>query len=427
MNVKEAKTWIWPSNILRGTIVGLLVGPVITLFANAIFALTIINANNPILILLIPVGAFFTRWIYNKMGNAYSEATGIAIKNITECEDNPRRQNLATSQIPEAIGPTMGLLAFINTSITHLLGASGGKEGAGVQIGLSVASIVERIEEKIHSKNILHNPHGDYYLMCGATAAFAALFNAPIAGILFGTQFASPKTTRLDAYLPCTISAFLAVLTSQALHIHTLEIPVITALEFTIPNIAIVISLAIFIGFFSRFFCFLLEKFKKMTKRLTKKNGNIFQTVGIPSILLVIILILNYAATGTFEYNGLGSQLLYNAFFGEVSNYAFLIKLATILLTLAACFAGGEVVPLLVLGGTISATIASIFSLPVAPIVALGSLAMLSGGTNLPIVCFALGLELFGYSEPKLLFLACAFSFIASGTSGIYHNQKNRY
>ena len=52
---------------------------------------------------------------------------------------------------------------------------------------------------------------------------------------------------------------------------------------------------------------------------------------------------------------------------------------------------------------------------------------MLSGGTNLPIVCFALGLELFGYREPCLLFIMVTLSFVASGHSGIYSHQRLPY
>lgn len=91
---------------------------------------------------------------------------------------------------------------------------------------------------------------------------------------------------------------------------------------------------------------------------------------------------------------------------------------------LAASLSGGEVVPLLVIGSGLGATFASFTGLEVSGLAALGALAMLSGGTNLPLVCFALGLELFGYS---LLFLATGISFVVSGKHGIYRTQINPY
>ncbi|MBR1939090.1 MAG: chloride channel protein [Spirochaetales bacterium] len=94
---------------------------------------------------------------------------------------------------------------------------------------------------------------------------------------------------------------------------------------------------------------------------------------------------------------------------------------------MAASFSGGEVVPLLVIGSGPGATFASFTGLEVSGLASLGALAMLSGGTNLPLVCFTLDLELFGYSEPILLFLATVISFVASGKYGIYRTQINPY
>ena len=92
-------------------------------------------------------------------------------------------------------------------------------------------------------------------------------------------------------------------------------------------------------------------------------------------------------------------------------------------MSIAAGFVGGEVVPLLVIGSTLGYTLSSIFGLPTGAFAALGALGMLSGGTNLPVVCFALGLELFHYNDPVLLFLAVAIAFIASGNESIYAHQ----
>lgn len=51
--------------------------------------------------------------------------------------------------------------------------------------------------------------------------------------------------------------------------------------------------------------------------------------------------------------------------------------------------------PLPVIGSGPGATLASFTGLEVSGLTSLGAPAMLSGGTNLPLVCFALGLELF--------------------------------
>ena len=97
-----------------------------------------------------------------------------------------------------------------------------------------------------------------------------------------------------------------------------------------------------------------------------------------------------------------------------------------IFLSIAAGFVGGEVVPLLVLGSTFGFTFATLLGLPTGAFAALGALGMLSGGTNLPVVCFVLGFELFHYDEPVLLFVAVAMAFIASGNESIYAHQQKK-
>ena len=102
----------------------------------------------------------------------------------------------------------------------------------------------------------------------------------------------------------------------------------------------------------------------------------------------------------------------------------FIIKLVMVLLSLAAGFQGGEVVPLLVLGATFTSSLASLFSLDSAAYAILGAIGFLSAGTKLPFVTFALGMELFGYTEPALLFLMTSISLLSSGKTGIYSHQR---
>ena len=100
------------------------------------------------------------------------------------------------------------------------------------------------------------------------------------------------------------------------------------------------------------------------------------------------------------------------------------MKALLVILSISAGFIGGEVVPLLVVGSAIGYTAASILSLPTSSFAALGALGMLSGGTNLPLVCFALGLELFHYPDPTLLFIAVTVAYVTSGNEGIYAHQR---
>ena len=141
--------------------------------------------------------------------------------------------------------------------------------------------------------------------------------------------------------------------------------------------------------------------------------------------MVTLFSIIIFIFTDSFDYNGLSLDLLYRAIDGRgVPLYTFILKALMVFLSIAAGFVGGEVVPLLVTGGTFGYAFASVLGLETSPFAVLGAIGMLTGGTNLPLVCFALAIELFSYSEPGLLFMTVALSYLASGDKGIYHHQK---
>jgi len=410
----------FPMQLVRGFFTGAVSALTITLFAFVVAESTAINKEHRILLLSIPLAAFLTSFIYRKLGTIFRQGTNEAINEI-----NMRDSGVETMAKREAraVTPEMGVVAGVTCALTHLSGASGGKEGAGVQIGLASASFVSWIEDRFHDIDDNVEAHGTY-LMCGAAAAFGALFSAPISGVLFGTQFASPRTTRLDAWLPCTVSSFTAVLISKALGIHILSIPAVTALEFNTANTLYIALLAVLIGLAARFFCFFIHQTKNL---FTSHIENEYLKTVAPATVLLALTLIVYLVRGDFRYNGLGGDLLADIINGNFFTYDAIMKLVFVTLTFTASFSGGEVVPLLIIGSGLGALFSSITGLETSGMAAIGAVAMLAGGTNLPLVCFALGLELFGYTEPILLFLATGIAFVASGRHGIYSTQINPY
>lgn len=405
----------WIADAVRSLMIGGLAGVLITFFANTVSFLGDFNHHFPYIVLLMPLGAYLTLMLFNFLGDAYKRITSTAIDFIHdgEAEDagavRPGHAGLK-------ITPLMGLIAYISAAISHLVGASIGKEGAGVQIGLSASELIYRIDRRIMPRG--KRGRGDYYLMCGAAAAFGSLFGSPVAGTLFGLTFASPDVLHLPVLFPSLISSYTAVLVSSLLGIHRMAIPAFEVLPVTIGNAFTVIAFACVVGLVARLFVTLLEAFKK-------SFGSPVIAALIPSLLAAVMLITLYFRTNDTDYTGLSLDLLYAAIDGRgVPYYAFILKATLVFLSISAGFTGGEVVPLLVTGGTMGYTIASLIGLDTAAFSVLGAIGMLAGGSNLPLACFALGLELFGYNEPMLLFLAVAFAFIASGRESIYQHQR---
>lgn len=403
-------------NSIRGLYVGILTGLLIVVFANTIAFMGNINSKYPFLFLLLAPASALSYLVYKKVGDDFKKATVYAIDEIHLDEEN----NLVNDHKKSQVSPYMGIVGYFMSSLSHLVGASVGKEGVGVQIGLSVASFAKKGEERLLRKK---NIEKDYFLMSGASAAFSALFGSPVAGVLFGTQFASPDITRLDAFLPCLISSFSSYFVSSALSIHILHIPEYVLLSPSVTNALNVALFAFIIGTLAKGFCIALEGFKDFLSK--KFRGKVSISI-FTSIIATLIIALNYLLANNFDYNGLSTGLLSRSISGEVPLYAFIVKALLIFLSIAAGFVGGEVVPLLVLGSTFGYAYSSLLGLPTGAFAALGALGMLSGGTNLPVVCFALGLELFHYNEPLMLFISVSMAYIASGNESIYAHQHKR-
>ncbi|HAP57102.1 MAG TPA: chloride channel protein, partial [Sphaerochaeta sp.] len=83
----------------------------------------------------------------------------------------------------------------------------------------------------------------------------------------------------------------------------------------------------------------------------------------------------------------------------------------------------GEVIPILVIGATTGALFGALLPIPVSALSMFGAIGMLSGSTKLPLACFVLGLELYGFGNPTSLFFVCCIAYLFSGRLSIYERQ----
>ncbi len=399
---------------IRGMAMGLFVGPLISLFSLIITYASTYNYSHGHLVFLLPIGAVFTYATYQIFGG-YQKFTNYAIDDINAIEEEKEIKGTPKGYVK--LSPWMGIVNFFNSIISQTLGAAVGKEGVGVQLGISSAVLFDTAERRLFKSSNL-----ECYLMTGASAAFGSLFQSPVAGTLFGLQFASPKNTRLDMFLPCVLASFMGNISSDLIGVHVLTVPNYMPLAISFSNYFRVLIFSLLIGIVTRICCFITDKVREDTKKLFK--GNQMMAVIFLSTLLVILSLVVHQAEGTYKYNGMSLNLITLSILGETNILDFLIKFLFILLSLSAGFQGGEVLPLLVLGSTLGGALGPLIGIADAPASALGAIGMLSGGTNLSLVCFALGLELFHYSEPSMLFMAAAASFVLSGKIGIYRGQR---
>lgn len=409
---------------VRALLLGLLVGPIISLLTFLVAKAGELRSDYPWILLFIPLGALLTALLYQKLGPYLKDGGSQVIDLINqgildiahptsigyENDRDVHKQRISTKMAP---------LLLFNTFITHLVGASGGKEGVGVQLGASIGSYVSRLEQNIfkHPQTIQQK---GIWLISGAGAAFGALFNAPIAGTLFGMQFSNPRVNRTDALLPCLTASFTACLASQALHTHTLVPVRAESFPIDLRTLLILLVLSMLLGLASRLFCHLIHLTKKLFSRITP---NPYKKALLASMLLLAASLAIYGITGSFAYNGLSLDLIIQAEYGTTSKLAPLFKLLLTTLTIGSGFVGGEVIPILVIGATTGAIFGSWLPIPVSALSMFGAIGMLSGSTKLPLACFVLGLELYGFGNPTSLFFVCSIAYLFSGRLSIYERQ----
>ncbi|MEX0775895.1 MAG: chloride channel protein [Phycisphaeraceae bacterium] len=102
-----------------------------------------------------------------------------------------------------------GVFRAITSALTIGSGGSAGQEGPIVQIGSVLGSAVGQVLA-------VGREHMNTLVGCGAAAGLAALFNAPIAGVLFVLEVML-RDFSLKTFVPIVIAGVLGVATAQAL------------------------------------------------------------------------------------------------------------------------------------------------------------------------------------------------------------------
>ena len=108
---------------IRSFLAALLVGAVITLFANTVTLAWELTQEYPLMMLMLPVSAALTVYIFQKAGDAYRKVTSMAIDFLHDGEadeagmERPKVEGLH-------ISPLMGVAAYVTASLSHFSGSS---------------------------------------------------------------------------------------------------------------------------------------------------------------------------------------------------------------------------------------------------------------------------------------------------------------
>jgi len=137
-----------------------------------------------------------------------------------------------------------------------------------------------------------------------------------------------------------------------------------------------------------------------------------------------IVIAMAVWIMGSQKYIGLGIPTIESAFKIDLDSYDFLLKILFTSFTIGAGFKGGEVTSLFFIGAALGNALVWFVPLPMALLAGMGFVALFSGASNTPVASTILGIEIFGIESVFFIGIACLFSYLCSGRTGIYSSQK---
>ncbi len=376
-----------------GVLMGAIGGLIGAAFHHALAFASRMRLEHSWLIYLLPVGGAAIVGLYKLLGLAHNRGTNEVIDSVLHREE---------------VDPRITPAIFIATAITQFVGGSAGREGATLQMGGSMASLVAKL---------LHFRKTDrtMLIMSGMSAVFAGLFGTPLTACLFTMEFESVGTLFSPALLPCFISAFTASRISLALGVHP-ETFALGAFGISAGNLWRIMVLAICIALLGILMCHVLHKTEHLSHRLLP---NALLRVIIGAVVLLVLTLI----VGDQRFNGAGMDLAMDALHGSADRYTFAVKLIFTAITIAAGFKGGEIVPTFAIGATFGCAVGSLLGLDAGYAAALGLVGLFCCTTNSPLASIVLSIEMFGGHNLHMFALICVVCFIISGKSGLYASQ----
>lgn len=382
--------------VVLATVVAALAGSASALFLFALDWATHTREANRWLIWGLPVAGFMVGWVYLKFGQHVEAGNNLLIDEIHD---------------PQKVVPLrMAPLVLGGTVISHLFGASVGREGTAVQMGGALADQLTHLFK-------LNAGDRRMVLMAGVSAGFASVFGTPLAGAVFALEVLAMGRMRLDALLPCVMAAIVADQVGLWWGVQHTPYTVGLVPDITAALLAAMVVAGAVFGLTGKLFADGTHALSGLMKKHIA-YAPLRPFLGGAVIATVVMW-------GSFDrYIGLGIPVMVEAFAQPLAPTDFLGKMVFTMASLGSGFKGGEVTPLFYMGATLGNALAPWLDVPFALLAAVGFVAVFAGAANTPIASTLMAMELFGAEIGVYAALACVMSYVCSGHRGIYPAQR---
>lgn len=380
-----------PNSLLRWTTlilaVSLVVGAAGAGFLHALDAVTKLYRSTPWLLVTLPFIGLLTVWLYK--GPLKASAGGV--KTLLAQIKAP------TSPLPATMGPSI----IGTTLLSHLGGASVGREGTALQMGGAIADQCSRWIDLSESERRT-------LILCGVSAGFAAVFGTPLAAAVFALEFVRQRSW---AVIPCLATAFLADLVGRKLFFAThADYRLPAPATYDLNGLGSAVAIGLVCGLIARLYVWLSRR------EAARPNPEPYARIFFAATCFSAAVYFKHMG----DFTGLGLPIIESALIEPAAPLTFVFKFLFTIICVTAGFRGGEVTPLFFVGATLGSAAAVWLSLPLSICAALGFVAVFAGAGAVPLACAVMACEIFGWSIGGYALVACAVSWLVAGRKGLY-------
>jgi CIC family chloride channel protein len=320
----------------------------------------------------------------------------------------------------------MNLASFPAKVLASILtigfGGSAGMEGPSIYIGASITSWFRR---KLSRFGFTYED-ARWMLLAGSAAGIAAIFKAPLTGVVFALEVPYKDDMARDALIPSLIAS----VTSYVVFVSIVGItPLFNApriLSVSYRDLALSVVLGLICGLAARFFVFFFHWVGRFLKNGCNNPlpraicGSL--VVGIAGLVSIVLVKSPYALGSGYE--AINETLVGNMLAWQLLAL-FILKVISTSATMAAGGVGGIFIPMIMMGASIGGAIGQMTSSKGSLFPVLGMAAFLSAGYSTPLAATTFVAETTGspgFIIPGLV--AAAVSYTVFGRHSVSNHQR---